>query len=352
MPTGLVIINKEGQIESINPATEKMFARDISTLSGKPVQQLFPKAATSGVEDLLQMLLTKGKGHILELEAMKADGEVFPVELSVNEFEAFEGERYMLVILDISERREVERIKQEFVSMVSHELRSPLTSVQGFLSLLAEDIYGSLNDQGRNSVSLAERNVTRLIKLINDLLDIDKLEAGRLRMNFKHSDMDQVVDRAFDVVHNLAHIEKIKLEKTGASAQLIADPDRLVQVLVNLLSNAIKYSPPKSTITVETAVSKNLTEVRVIDLGAGIPAKYHQSIFERFEQVNEPERAQKGGSGLGLAICKAIVEQHGGQMGLTSEEGKGSTFWFKLPESPPGYDDFEDDEDDGDDTDA
>jgi PAS domain S-box-containing protein len=352
MPTGLVIINKEGTVESINPATEKMFHYDISALSGKPVQQLFPKAAASGVEDLLQMLLTKGKGHILELEAAKADGETFPVELSVNEFEAFEGARYMLVILDISERREVERIKQEFVSMVSHELRSPLTSVQGFLSMLAEDIYGGLNDQGKKSVSLAERSVTRLIKLINDLLDIDKLEAGRLRMSFKHSSMDQVVERAFDSVHNLAQIEKIELEKTGASAQLIADPDRLVQVLVNLLSNAIKYSPSKSKITVDITTTTTFTEVKVIDRGAGIPAKYHQSIFERFEQVNTPDRAQKGGSGLGLAICKAIVEQHGGQMGLTSEEGKGSTFWFKLPESPPGYDDFENDEDDGDDTDA
>lgn len=352
MPTGLVIINKEGAVESINPATEKMFQCDISALSGKPVQKLFPKAASSGVEDLLQMLLTKGKGHILELEAAKADGETFPVELSVNEFESFEGARYMLVILDISERREVERIKQEFVSMVSHELRSPLTSVQGFLSMLAEDIYGGLNDQGKKSVSLAERSITRLIKLINDLLDIDKLEAGRLRMSFKHSNMDQVIERAFDSVHNLAQIEKIELEKTGASAQLIADPDRLVQVLVNLLSNAIKYSPPKSKITVDIGVTTTFTEVRVIDRGAGIPAKYHQSIFERFEQVNTPDRAQKGGSGLGLAICKAIVEQHGGQMGLISEEGKGSTFWFKLPESPPGYDDFENDEDDGDDTDA
>jgi signal transduction histidine kinase len=153
-------------------------------------------------------------------------------------------------------------------------------------------------------------------------------------------------------VHNLANIEKITLEQKGVSAQLIADPDRLVQVLVNLLSNAIKYSQPKGKITVETKVSTTYTQVKVIDRGTGIPAKYHQSIFERFEQVNTPERAQKGGSGLGLAICKAIVEQHGGQMGLESEEGKGSTFWFKLPESPPGYDDFEDDEDDGDDAHA
>ncbi len=348
MPTGLIIINKEGAIESINPATEKMFAYDIKALSGLPVQKLFPKEAASSVEDFLQKLLTKGRNHILELEAAKADGESFPVEVSVNEFEAFEGARFMLVILDISERREVERIKQEFVSMVSHELRSPLTSVQGFLSMLAEDIYGNLNPQGQKSVALAERSVTRLIKLINDLLDIDKLEAGRLRMNFKHTDMDRVVERAFDAVHNLAHIENIKLEKTGTSTQLIADPDRLVQVLVNLLSNAIKYSPPESKITVDTSVSKSLTEVKVIDRGAGIPEKYHQSIFERFEQVNTPDRTQKGGSGLGLAICKAIVEQHGGQIGLMSEEGKGSTFWFKLPESPPGYDDLDDDDDDED----
>lgn len=338
MPTGLVIIKENGSIENINPATEKMFEYSLIELSDQPILKLFSKATTSRVEDFMETLIAKGKGHILELDATKASGELFPVEVSVNEFESYEGARYLIVILDITERREVERIKQDFVSMVSHELRSPLTSVQGFLSLLTENIYGTLNEQGKKNVSLAERNVTRLIKLINDLLDIDKLEAGRLRMNFRMCRIEQAVDRAFDAVHNLAQMENIKLERSGRADELIADPERLVQVLVNLLSNAIKYSASDSKIEVNLSTKNSQTEVKVIDTGSGIPTQFHRSIFERFEQVNNAETKQKGGSGLGLAICKAIVEQHGGEIGVVSEEGKGSTFWFKLPEAPPGYD--------------
>lgn len=336
MPVGLVIINDQGTIELVNPATENMFRAAFEDIVGQHLQSLFPKAAEIPVDEFMSELLKKGDGHILERQAVRRDGTQLPVELSLNKFKAAEGDRNMVVMLDITERREIERIKQEFVSMVSHELRSPLTSVQGFLTLLAEDVYGSLNEQGKQKVMLADRNVTRLIKLINDLLDIDRLESGKLKMFYKPVKISWVIERAADAVRVLAEQNRITIETPESQHELVADGDRLVQVIVNLLSNAFKFSPPGSTVKVTVKELENKgVELRVIDQGSGIPAKFHKSIFERFEQVSTPEKPQKGGSGLGLAICRAIVEQHGGTIGVDSEEGKGCTFWLRLPAQPP-----------------
>lgn len=335
MPVGLVIMNSHGNIELVNPATEDMFDTSIERLIGQHVSTIFPKQATRQVEEFTEELLAKGCGHVIEREVQRDDGTTVPVELSVNEFQGIEGHRYMLVMLDISERKEVERLKQEFVSMVSHELRSPLTSVQGFLTLLAEDIYGTLNEQGKQKVHIADRNVTRLIKLINDLLDIDKLQSGKLKMVFKPVKISGVIERSIDSVRVLAEQENISIDASDSQYELVADGDRLVQVIVNLLSNAIKFSPRESTIKIAVTPQDGGIEVRVIDQGVGIPLKYHASIFERFEQVTSQDKPQKGGSGLGLTISRAIIEQHGGTIGLDSEEGKGCSFWFKLPDAPP-----------------
>ncbi|HEY9785854.1 MAG TPA: PAS domain S-box protein [Candidatus Obscuribacterales bacterium] len=342
MPVGLVIINQSGFIELINPATERLFSIEPEEICGEHVSVLFPrspaKTPDGSVEDFMDDLLSKAKGHIYECDARRASGETFPVELSLNEFQALEGPRYLLIMLDISERREVERLKQEFVSMVSHELRSPLTSVQGFLTLLAEDVYGPLTETGKNKVEVAERNVTRLIKLINDLLDIDRLEAGRLKMFFQPIDVSAAIERAVEAVRVLAEQAQVTVEYPTEPYEVVADYDRLVQVVINLLANAFKFSPPSSTVKVVVSkTDKDGLDIRVVDQGVGIPNKYQKVIFERFEQVNTPDRMKKGGSGLGLAICKAIVEQHGGSIGIESEEGKGCTIWFRLPQSPPTY---------------
>ncbi len=226
---------------------------------------------------------------------------------------------------------EAARLKQQFVAMISHDLRTPLTSIKGFLQLLSDGVYGDLSEQGVKRSELAERNVGRLISLINDLLDIEKMEAGKLDMHFETIELGPVLEKSIESVRTFAEQHGVTLEFPSVSKEIYADGDRLIRVLVNLISNAVKFSPQASAVTLEVRESPEYTEIRVVDRGRGIPKHMHEAVFERFRQVEAADAKQKGGTGLGLAICKAIVEQHGGLIGVDSEEGKGSTFWFRIP---------------------
>jgi signal transduction histidine kinase len=239
----------------------------------------------------------------------------------------------MAEILDEAARKEkeVERLKQEFVAMVSHELRTPLTSLQATLTLLMSGTYGQLTDTGEKRVQAAESGITRLIVLISDLLDIEKMEAGKLSMSFCEVDVGEIVERAQDSARGFAEQQGVTLKSERSSAKVFADPDRMVQVLVNLLSNAIKYSDDGGSVEVAIAESADHVEVTVSDHGAGVPAGFEQTIFEKYEQAHSPDGKRRKGTGLGLPICKAIVEQHNGEIGVKASEGGGSTFWFKLP---------------------
>jgi signal transduction histidine kinase len=227
---------------------------------------------------------------------------------------------------------EASRKERQLVAMVSHELRTPLTSIRGGLTLLAVGALGELPEKAREVVLLAERNSIRLVKLINDLLDIEKLEAGMLEMHFEDCDVDDIVRRALESVDSLAKEKNIRiLFDSPGQAQVRADRDRIVQVLVNLLSNSLKFSDKDATIEIEVHGDEQKLNFSVTDHGRGIPAQYHWLLFQRFQQVPVADSKERGGSGLGLAICKAIVERHGGTIGVHTAEGEGSTFWFTLP---------------------
>lgn len=236
----------------------------------------------------------------------------------------------------VAELRRAEKMKQYLLAMVSHDLRSPLTSVQGTLTLLAAGAMGDLSEKAQRRVEMAEADVTRLIRLSNDLLEIEKLASGKLEMTFAPTSMNTVLEHSVNSLRTFAeqyHVGVI-IEPTNVYAH--GDKDRLVQVVVNLLSNAIKYSPRLGTVKLSaTHLSEiDVVEVRVQDAGRGIPESFHEIIFERFQQVEESDAKEKGGSGLGLAICKSIITQHGGKIGVTSEPGKGSTFWFRIKYVP------------------
>ena len=333
MIVGLVIVNQDGYIESMNPSAEKIFGYKAEEIVGRHLLSLFSDSKffsehnESDTTSFMDTLFNQALNRIGEFDCIKKNGEDFPVELSISELKTHEGERYMANILDVSERKEVERLKKEFVSTVSHELRTPLTSIRGSLTLLSVGAMGALPEQAKKVVSIAERNTIRLIGLINDILDIEKLEAGKLDMVFENTNMKDIMERSEQSVNTFAANNGVKLEMMPTDAQVYADGDRIVQVLVNLLSNAIKFSPQGQTVTVAVENAAGFVHVRVIDRGRGIPEQFKKLLFQRFQQVEASDAKKKGGTGLGLAICKGIIEQHGGQIGVDSEEGKGSTFF-------------------------
>jgi len=327
---GLITIDAAAVIESANPAAGRIFGYDPAELVGRSLTTLVPESVGDRAA-YLRSAFGRAIGRITEWRGRRRSGEEFPFELSMFEFQTGEGRHFGGSIRDVSERHEVEKLKREFVSTVSHELRTPLTSIRGSLSLLAGGVLGDLSDEAREMVVIAERNCVRLIALVNDILDLERLEQGRLHMEKAEVGLADVLARAREAVQAFADERAIRVETEETAAVVQGDAGRLVQVVVNLLSNAVKFSPPRSTIQVRVRERPGWVRVEVADGGRGIPEAHLSAIFERFRQVESTDAREKGGTGLGLAICKAIVEQHGGQIGVESEEGKGSTFWFELP---------------------
>jgi PAS domain S-box-containing protein len=330
---GLIMVNGLGIMEFVNPAAERMFGYSSDELIGNPLAKLVPKRPGIDVDAFLNDALTKAMGRVTEWEGRRKNGDEFPFELALFQFETTEGHRIAGSIVDVTERREVDRLKREFVSSISHELRTPLTSIRGSLGLLAGGVLGPLSPDAAEIVAVAERNVVRLIGLINDILDLERLEGGRLEMEFSAVEATPIVTRALEAVQTFAGASGVVLAAEASSARVRADADRLVQVLVNLVSNAVKFSPAGGTVTVRVAPGAGMSEFQVEDHGRGVPPALREAIFERYRQVEASDSRSKGGAGLGLAICKSIVEQHGGTIGVRDTEGAGtgSTFWFRIP---------------------
>ncbi len=235
--------------------------------------------------------------------------------------------------------RAIAQLKQEFLSMVSHDLRTPLASIQIFLHLLARGAYVELPGEIKKRAELADRNASRLIDLINDLLDIEKLESGKLALILANTAVGRIIEDSLDAVRDFADEHGVTLTAAPGCQTVYGDGDRLVQVLVNLLSNAIKFSPEGAVVSVSaTSEPSGWVVFRVVDQGRGVPAHLKETIFQRFEQVEARDATKFKGSGLGLSICRSIVEQHGGTIGVESEENQGSTFWFRLPPEPVSMD--------------
>ncbi|MDZ4836651.1 MAG: ATP-binding protein [Candidatus Melainabacteria bacterium] len=269
--------------------------------------------------------------HNAVSSAEGVDGDSITAEVSARMLDTNEGQRLLILIVDVSERAEVERMKQQFVAMVSHELKTPLMAVQVYLELLECGSYGTLNETGAEKLKAVENNVTRLTKLIKDLLDIERLESGTLSSRKRPCNLQEILDATRDSVMPSAEQSGINVTFPSVKISFNADPDRLVQVLVNLIANALKFSPEGSTVTVDAADEGDNVLISVTDEGRGIPRKFRKKIFERFQQVSVDDASRKGGAGLGLAICRSIVEQHSGEIAVESEEGKGSKFWMRLP---------------------
>jgi PAS domain S-box-containing protein len=326
LPAGVLVASGTPAIvEFANAHACSLLKSAREPLNGLPLDQVwqygFNESTTHGANQLYQTI------------ASRPDGTRFPVEVSTRSIELGDEIKQLFVFLDITAQQETEKLKNEFLAMVTHDLRTPLASLQGMLVLLDKGILGALNDQGKNLSAKMSRDFDRLNRLINDMLDLEKVGSGKLQLECIELNMGEVIDHAAEVVRLHAITKGISLARKGDwNLHCWADRDQLVRVLVNLLSNALKYSPESATITVGIEDLGTHARVAVMDQGRGIPPEKIVKIFEKFEQAEVADSKKSGGTGLGLAICKAIVQEHGGQIGaLNNREGGGSTFWFTVP---------------------
>lgn len=322
-------IDGEGRFISVNPASLQVWGYHSEKLKGEQIAEILVKEDREKFSQSLAQIQTSGEMVHLENGVLSEEGNVVHTLWSLRWSQAEES--FFCVAHDISDRKEVERVKQEFVAVISHELRTPLTSLQMTLSLLLDGTYGPLSGTAQKRVRNAEFGIGRLISLINDLLDIEKMEAGKLTMNYAEVDIADIVERSIDTVQGFAEQQGVTLYPQMRSAKLTADSDRVIQVLVNLLSNAVKFSEDGGAVEIVTLQVDGFWEVRVVDHGAGVPPGCEESIFAKYGQAHTDRSKRRRGTGLGLPICKAIVEQHGGSIGVCATEKGGSTFWFRLP---------------------
>jgi PAS domain S-box-containing protein len=285
------------------------------------------------VEEVVARLV-EGARHPIRMlhERQRHDGKPLEVRSA-----PMPGGGFVTTYMDISERKEVERLKSEFISTVSHELRTPLTSIYGSLSLLASGMAGELAPDVNELVGLSLRSSERLVRLINDVLDVEKIESKMMTYSKVVQPLAPLIDQAIDATRHYANQYGVQVEfekcldSVLANVKVNVDADRMVQVLVNLLSNAAKFSKRGGRVAVRMAVLGQQVRVSVVDRGQGIPEEFRAQIFERFSQADSTDRRQKGGTGLGLSICKSIVEEHGGIIDYVSTLGAGTEFYFELP---------------------
>jgi PAS domain S-box-containing protein len=326
-------VDESGRFLSVNQASVKAWGYEPDELVGQQITNIVLESdrerTLSAVKDLIGSKVNK----LIENHITRKDGGIVEALWSAT-FSAKENALFC-VVHDITQRKEVERMKQEFLAMVSHDLRTPLTSIQFSLHIILSESPNNLEPEVLEEIKAAERNCNNLIDLINSLLDVEKIESGKLDLDLAPMKVANLISRAHDAVSAFAIRNGVVLDFHQSDLEIVADEDRLLQVLVNLLSNAIKFSPKGGTVTLAIDSVPPCLEFAVTDEGPGIPDDYKAAIFDRFEQVKMSKYKRKGGTGLGLAICRAVVLAHSGEIGVRSKEGEGSTFWFKIPSKEP-----------------
>ena len=315
-----------------NRTYETWFGKPRSSLQGLPIRELIGAENHQKMLPYIEMALA-GKEVSFEIQSTAENGSYYWISATyIPDFDP-DGKvkGFFSMVDDITERKAIEQIKSEFISIASHEMRTPLTSIHGVVKLLCAGRLGELSESGSKMAAMALRNSDRLVHLVSDILDIERMESGRDEINKIDCNSRQLVDRAIDTVSSMAKEKNIILETKIVSNAFMGDRDRLTQALTNLLSNAIKFSPENSAITIASKLQGDRLLFWVADRGRGIPADKLETIFERFQQVDASDSRQKGGTGLGLAICRHIIKQHGGKIWVKSTYGKGSTFYFTIP---------------------
>lgn len=325
-------LGAEGQITAVTESSSRLWGFAPQELLGKHFIGLIDVDGRDYTLEQISKATASDANLIFENRLVRKDGRAADMAWSVRWVEA-EKSLYC-VVRDISEQKKLERLKEDFVAMISHDLRTPLSSLLLFLEMLTEGLVENLPPSVVKRAQKATDEVSRLAGMVNNLLEIAKMEAGQSNLNVTKVALANVIQRSVAAVSDLAAAQQVNIADVRSQAVIMGDEERLVRVLVNLLSNAIQYSPKGSSIRVRVLSENGYVSVKVSDQGPGIARDDQSRIFDRFEQANLSGARIKGSAGLGLAICKAIVDEHKGSIGVESEPGQGSTFWFKLPAMP------------------
>jgi PAS domain S-box-containing protein len=335
-PSGMLMADRLGRVVMVNTEVENLFGYRRDELVGQSIEILVPERLRTqhfaerhnyAAKPVARRMATKQ-----DLVGRRKDGTEFPVEIGLSPIQTRRGALILSVIVDITERKRLERLKDNFVSTVSHELRTPLTSICGSLGLLMGTAAKDLPERTVRLLSLAQSNSERLVKLVNDILDIEKLEAGQVVFKFKLVELRPLIEQVVDGNRGYADAYLVRLRQDiQGDGQVWADPDRLSQVMSNLISNAIKFSPPDGEVVIAVNERESGFRVSVRDQGAGIPAEFKPRIFQKFAQADGTNTKKTGGTGLGLSIVKEIVTRLGGEVGFADGPGGGTIFHVDLP---------------------
>lgn len=327
----IISMSVDGYITSWNRGAQRLYGYSHKEVIGKPVSILMPPQKKNDFPFMMKQLHEGKRIEHYETQRMTKDGRILYVSITVSPILDSQGNIIgaSKIARDITERVENERKRDEFVSATSHELKTPVTSQKIFGELLAEQIEKNGYTELKPFVQKINIQTEKLTKLIEDLLELLRLQAAQLRMENKRFSFDDLVDEALESIQMTTAHEIVKKGRTGKSVR--GDRERISQVITNLLSNAIKYSPKADKVIVSIKVVGDTVQLSVQDFGIGIPKEYHDRIFERFFRVTGPNEKTYPGMGIGLFLCQEIITRHGGEIWMESEKGKGSTFSFTLP---------------------
>lgn len=336
---GIITISERGIIESVNPAATRLFGYTAEEMVGHNVNMLTPSPHKERHDGYLKRYIDTGEARIVgigrEVEVVRKDGSTIPLALSVSNVVLDNRRIFTGMLHDLTARKEADRLKNEFVSTVSHELRTPLTSLYGSLKLVLAGVTGAIPEKAKKMLTIAHNNSERLNLLINDILDIQKMEAGRMTYQFQPLDVTALVKKAVEDNRGYAsrlHVHLTLLEPLPQQVFVQGDEMRLCQVLANMLSNAAKFSPSEGSVEVLVERLEGRVRFSVTDHGPGIPEAFQARVFNKFAQEDSSDTRQKGGTGLGLSIAKTLVEDHHGEIGFRTQPGEGTVFFFQLPE--------------------
>ena len=359
-PDAIIQVDRDRRIILLNRMTEKLFGYSREELLGQAVETLlpddFPSTQAHGQSAFWHQPLVRGSNHAVAIQGRRKDGSSLLVEISLCPAQSREGFSTIAIIRDIGgrgaaedqlramrekfsselrlrkENEHADRLRTDFLSDMSHELRTSLDTVIGFSELLAEELKGPLNEDQMRFVQHIHTDSTHLLNLINELLDLSKIEAGRLELRSETFEMSAAVEEVVSSVRNKGETKSIRIEtRLDASLTLHADCLRFKQILLKLLTNAVKFTPERGKIRIAAVHRGDFVEIAVSDTGIGIPRDEHQSVFGKFHPIGARAKDVREGTGLGLAITKALVEQHGGRIWIESKPGKGNRFAFTIP---------------------